>query len=159
MSIRTWRIALVSLGLALLALGGVVLLNDVAPRNYIGIVTWFAGAIILHDGVLALGVFAANLVLRRAGRIIPWAVIAIVQCAIVVGGVVALVAVPQIVKKSIGTTNPTVLPLDYALNLGLFYAALLVATAIVIGLYLRLTSASRRGIRDRTAARAGSAGG
>lgn len=155
MTIRSWRIALISLGLGLLAIGGIVLLLDVAPRDYIGIVTWFAGAIILHDGLLSLGVFATNLVLRRAGRIVPWAVIAIVQGAIVVGGIVTLIVVPQIVKKSIGTTNSTVLPLDYGLNLGLFYAGLLLVTVVTIGLYLRLTAATRRSLRDRAAVPAG----
>ena len=77
------------------------------------------------------------------------------QGAIVVGGIVTLIVVPQIVKKSIGTTNPTVLPLDYGLNLGLFYAGLLLVTVVTIGLYLRLTAATRRSLRDRAAVPAG----
>ncbi|MBC7725980.1 MAG: hypothetical protein H7146_14755 [Burkholderiaceae bacterium] len=142
--IRAWRIGLLSVGLALLVVGGLVLLADVAPRDYLGILSWMVGAIVLHDGVLALGVFAGNLVLRRAGRIIPWGVIAILQCAIVTGGIVALIVVPEIIKKAIGTTNPTVLPLDYGLNLAVFYAGLALATAVAIVLHLRVTRARRR---------------
>jgi hypothetical protein len=144
---RRWRIALVATGLLLLAVGGIVLVNDVAPTRYLGIVTWFAGAIILHDGILAPIVLGFSLLLRRTGRRIPLAVLLIVQTAIVVGAIVGFVVVPEIAKKSIGRANPTLLPLDYGLNLALFYGALVLVTALAVGVYLRV-AARRQKLRS-----------
>lgn len=147
MSMRTWRIALITVGLALMVVGGLVLLEDVAPKRYGGILLWFAGALIIHDGIIAGLVIAVNLVLRKAGRRVPLGVLAIVQGAVVVGAIVALIAFPQIVKQRIGTLNPTILPLDYSLNLALFYTALIAATGLAIGAYF-LAAARRRRLDD-----------
>jgi len=140
-SIRSWRIALIAVGLALLVVGGLVLLDDVSPTRYGGILLWFVGAIVIHDGIIAGVVIAVNLVLRKAGRKVPLAVLAIIQGAVVIGAIVALIVFPQIVKQGIGTLNPTILPLDYWSNLAVFYAVLATATAVAIGGYL---AAARR---------------
>jgi hypothetical protein len=140
---RIWRIALVVVGIALLVLGGLVLLEDVAPKRYGGILLWFAGAIVIHDGIIAGIVIAVNLTLRKAGRRVPLGVLAIVQSAIVVGAIVSLIVFPQIVKQGIGTLNPTILPLDYAANLVLFYGVLVAVTAVAIAVYLRVTARRR----------------
>ena len=47
----------------------------------------------------------------------------------------ALLVVPEIVKKAAGTANPSILPLDYGLNLAILLVALAVvavAAAIVL---------------------------
>ncbi|GAB3137000.1 hypothetical protein [Marisediminicola antarctica] len=141
---RIWRIALVVLGVALLVVGGLVLLQDVAPKRYGGILLWFAGALVIHDGIIAGLVIAVNLTLRKAGRRVPFGVLVIIQGAIVVGAIMALIVFPQIVKQGIGTLNPTILPLDYAANLVLFYGVLAAATAVTIAVYLRARPQSRR---------------
>ena len=133
---RRWQIGLIAFGLALIGVGGIVLVQDVAPTNYLGIVIWFAGAILLHDGIVAIAAFGLQLALRRVGRRIPLAVFAIVQAAIVIGAIMALIVFPQIYKKAIGANNPTVVPLDYAGNLVLFYVALAAVTAIAVIGYL-----------------------
>ena len=137
---KIWRIALVVVGIALLVVGGLVLLEDVAPKRYGGILLWLAGAIVIHDGIIAGLVIAVNLTLRKAGRKVPLGVLAIVQGAIVVGAMVSLIVFPQIVKQGIGTLNPTILPLDYTGNLVLFYGVLVAATAVAIAVYLRVTT-------------------
>jgi len=137
-AVRRWRTGLVIFGIALLGLGGVVLLNDVSPTRYVGIAIWFVGALILHDGVAAFAIFGISIVMRRAGTRIPLPVIAIVQGALVVGAIVTAIVVPEILKKNIGSANPTILPLDYGLNLVLFYAGLAVMTAAAIAGYLVL---------------------
>ena len=141
---RRVRVALIAVGVLLLVTGGLVLLDGVAPDKYLGILYWFAGAIIIHDGVIAVVTFGFALALRKAGRRVPFAVLAIVQGAIVVGAVMALVVFPEIYKKAISTPKPTVLPFDYGTNLVLFYAALIVVTAAVIGLYLRFSASRAR---------------
>lgn len=137
---RIWRIALVVVGIAFLAVGGLVLLDDVVPKRYGGILLWLAGAIVIHDGIVAGLVIALNLMLRKVGRGVPLGVLAIVQGAIVVGAIVSLIVFPQIVKQGIGTLNPTILPLNYAANLVLFYGVLVAVTALAILLYLRVTA-------------------
>ena len=125
------RAGLIVLGIGLLAVGGVLFLTDNDPATYPGIATWLAGAIILHDGVGAMAVFAVTVLTRRAEGI-PFAVRAILQGAAAVGVLVAVLVAPEIVKQAIGTANPSVLPLDYVRNLLLFEAGLVAATGVAI---------------------------
>jgi hypothetical protein len=83
--------------------------------------------------------------MRRAGRRIPYAVLVIIQGGIVVGAIMSMLVLPEIYKKSLGTKNPTILPLDYGPNLALFWLAVAVLTAAACVLYLRRA-------RTRTAA-------
>jgi hypothetical protein len=126
-----WRLVLVVVGIGLLGFGGVVFLLDVNPATYPGVAVWLAGAILVHDGVGALAVFSATVLVRRADGI-PFAVRAIVQGAAVVAVIVTVLVVPEMVALAIGPANPSVLPLDYAGNLLLFNAALAGLTVVVI---------------------------
>jgi hypothetical protein len=143
---RRVRVGLVGLGILLLIVGGITLVNDVgSPKSYAGIALWMLGALVIHDGIISLGVFGASVVMRRLGGTlrVPLPVILIVQGALVVGGIMALVVVPEIMKKSIGTANPTLLPLDYGLHLAVFYAVLVPLTVVAIAAYLLLTRRAR----------------
>jgi hypothetical protein len=143
--IRRMRVVLIALGVALLGVGGVVLLRDVAPIEYPGILLWFAGALVLHDAIVAPAVFGIALALRKAGRRMPGAVIALVQGALVVGALIAAIVLPEIYRKSLGTRNDTVLPLDYAGNLIVFAVALAVLTVLTCAGYLVAQRMSRPG--------------
>jgi hypothetical protein len=136
-AMRRWQVGLIVMGALLLALGGLVLVLDVGPSKFLGIAAWFAGAIILHDGILAPIVFGVSLLLRRAGKRIPFGALLIVQGAVVVGAITALLVVPQQLKRAIGTANPTILPLDYGVNLVVFAAVLVAVTVLVVLGYLR----------------------
>ena len=136
-AVTRWRYALVAFGVAMLGLGGVVLLLLVDPAKYIGIAIWFLGALIIHDGIIAFVVFGVGLVMRRASKKIPFGVLVIVQAALVLGALMTAIVVPEILKKNIGTANPTILPLDYGPSLVIFYAVLFVVTGAAIALYLR----------------------
>ncbi|CAN5308512.1 hypothetical protein BH11ACT5_BH11ACT5_06690 [soil metagenome] len=127
----------------LLLIALVTLVNDVPPSRYLGIGAWLVGALILHDGVVAIGVVAVSVLVRKIDRRVPFAVILMVQGAVVVGAIVTVLVLPEIVKKSIGTANPSILPLNYLGNLGLFYAGLAVVTAIVVAAYLVISRARR----------------
>lgn len=146
---KRWQVGLVALGLLLLVVGLLVLLDEVAPEKYLGILTWFIAAIIIHDAVISILTFAVAFGLRKFGQRIPFGVLAIVQAAIVVGAVMALIVFPEIYKKSLRAPNITVLTLDYGTNLVFFYAGLIVLTATVIAVYLRMLS--RRPLADATA--------
>ena len=148
------RVVLIAGGLGLLALGGLALLLDVNPARYVGIALWFAGAIILHDAVIAPAVFVAGLVLRRLGRRLPGAIVVIVQVAIVLLAVVTAIVVPEILKKEIGSANPTILPLEYLSNLVVLYLATGLATLAAISVYVVVTARRQTagGKADREAA-------
>lgn len=135
---RRWQVGLIGFGVLLLAIGGITLLNDVDPKRYFGIAAWMIGALIVHDGIIAFAVVGISIGMRRVGKRIPFAVLAIVQGAIVVAAIVTGLVLPEILKQGIGTANPSILPLPYAANLGFFYAGLAVVTALTIGLYLVL---------------------
>jgi len=136
-AMRRWQIGLIAVGLLLLALGGLVLVLDVGPSEFVGIAIWFAGAIILHDGILAPIVFGVSLMLRRAGKRIPLGALLIVQGAVVVGAMTALLVVPEQLKQAIGTANPTILPLNYGVNLVVFGVVLIAVTVLAVVVYLR----------------------
>jgi uncharacterized membrane protein len=137
---RRWQTGLILLGIALLVIGAITLLNDVSPNDYIGIAIWFLGALVIHDGIASFAIFGVSVVMRRASRKIPLAVIAIIQGALAIGAIFFVIVVPAILKKDIGSANPSILPLDYGLNLVLFYAGLAVVTAAAIAVYLVFAS-------------------
>lgn len=125
---RGIRLVLVGIGGLLLAWGAFVMLDSVRPTRLPGVALWIAAAIVLHDAILAPIVFALGIALRRVGRRATGTVIAIVQGGIVVGSIVSLVAVPTIVAKNFAPANATVLPLNYGLNLGVFWLVLALVT-------------------------------
>lgn len=136
--IRRWQVGLGIVGVGLLVIGFMVLGQEVQPKRYIGILTWLIAAIIIHDGIIAPSVFGLSLLMRRFGAKLPPAVIAIVQGALVIGGIITLIVVPEIIKKSVGTLSTSILPLDYSLNLVIFYGALIIVTGVVIVGYRRM---------------------
>ena len=141
---RRVQIVLVVVGVALLAVGGITLLNDVNPKRYIGLASWLIGALIIHDGIIAPTVFVIILFFRRANKRIPVIFLLIVQGAIVIGSIIALLVVPEILKKAIGAANPTLLPLDYSTNLVVFLIGLAILTGIALGAYAALSRAKAR---------------
>ena len=136
-TMRRSQIALVAVGVLLLLLGGLTLVNDVNPKRYIGLAAWLLGALVIHDGVISLTVFGVNVVMRKTSRRLrlPLPALLILQGALVVAGIMTLIVVPAALKKSIGTGNATLLPLDYGLHLVVFYAALAVVTALALAVY------------------------
>jgi hypothetical protein len=136
--IRRWQVALVIVGIGFLVLGGLVMLTDVPPRRYLGVVIWLAGAIVVHDLVIAPLVIAVGLLMRRAGRRLSFAVVAIIQVGVVVSAIVSLIVVPEAVKRTIGVANPTVLPLDYWANLAIFLGVVAVMVTIASIVYSRV---------------------
>lgn len=141
---RTAQIVLIVAGVLMLGIGGIVLLNDVnSIKSYGGILLWFAGAIIIHDAIIAPVVFGIGVVMRKVGKRLPGAILLILQAAIVVVAIMTALVVPEILKKEIGTANPTILPLDYAANLSGFYGLIALLTVAAIVIYL-LVAARRQ---------------
>jgi hypothetical protein len=137
--VRIARITLVVLGTLGIFLGAWVMIDTVKPKSIWGLLTWLIAAVIIHDGIIAPIVVGISVSMRRVGRRIPPAVIAIIQGAVVLGSVFTLIVVPEIIRKAKIPNNPTVLPFDYAGRLAILWAAILIVTALVVVVYLRVT--------------------
>ena len=111
------RIVLVVIGVLVIAFGAYVLVTSVTPKRIGGLGVWLLAAVVLHDAILSPFVVGAGLLLRRAGRSLRAWVLVVVQAAIVLGSVLALVVLPEIAAKDHGQKNPTVLPFDYGTRL------------------------------------------
>ncbi len=137
-SVKNWRVTLVVLGLLLLALGAYVMVDTVTPVKIAGVALWLLLALIVHDGIIALVTFGVAFLLRKSGRTIPIAVLAIVQAGLVLCSIFAIIVLPAAYKKSIGANNSTVLPLDYAPSLVIFWAVVVVLTGLAVVGYTAL---------------------
>jgi hypothetical protein len=142
---RMARVALVAVGVLVLAFGGYVLVDTVNLSRLPGLALWIGAAIVLHDAVISPLVFGLGVLTRRAGHRLAGGIIVTVQAVIVLGSLMTLIVVPAIIAERIGPKNPTILPLDYALNLALFWLALAVGGALLaVWLYLRTRRANQR---------------
>ncbi|MFC7304441.1 hypothetical protein ACFQVC_09485 [Streptomyces monticola] len=127
----TVRHAVGAAGAALMGVGAWLVAG---LRDPLDVLVWLAGAVVLHDGLLAPLVLGAGVLLGglRTGR-------APVRGALIVAGCLTLVALPVLLRP--GTpANSSVLPLDYVRN----WLLLLAATAGGTGAYLLFTRARSR---------------
>ncbi|MFF0465193.1 hypothetical protein [Streptomyces mexicanus] len=130
--VTVFRVVAGAAGLALLA-QGVSLLRDVPGPG--GVVVWLAGAVALHDALIApLVLLIGRLVVRGTLR-------GPVRGALLVAGALTLVALPPLLRPG-PRANPTVLPLDYPRNWLITLAA--VAAVTVVDVAARAVRRARR---------------
>jgi hypothetical protein len=120
------RAALGGVGLFLLAVGA---WHFTRLRDPYEALEWLAGALVLHDAllaplVLAAGLLVAALPARRA-----------VRATLVTGGALTLVALPALLRPG-RPANPSVLPLPYGRDL-LLLLALTAAAGVTAALLAR----------------------
>ncbi|MEU8759617.1 hypothetical protein [Streptomyces sp. NPDC048659] len=124
-----------ALGVASIGLGLWLLTTGPDP---LGVLVWLAGALLLHDGVIAPLVLAAGLLLAaRRDR-------GLLRGASIVAGTLVLIALPPLLRPG-PPPNPSVLPLPYARNL-LLLLAVVAATTAAVALTRRLRA--RRDARE-----------
>jgi hypothetical protein len=126
-TVSVLRYGLGALGLALMGLGAWLVTDQPDP---LGVLVWLAGALVLHDGILAPLVLAVGLLLvgrRRRGPL---------RGALLVAGSVVLVALPLLVRPG-APPNPSALPLPYGRNLAIVLAAVTVVTGLLIAVRRR----------------------
>ncbi|TDW30724.1 hypothetical protein [Cryobacterium psychrophilum] len=142
---RGIRWGLIVLGVGLLAWGAYVMLDTVRVTRLPGVALWIIAATVLHDAILAPIVLLIGILLRRGGQRVGGTVVVVVQGFIVVGSIVSLIVVPAIVAINYRPANPTVLPLNYGLNLAIFWLVLAVlAAGISAWLYSRTKRTNER---------------
>ena len=126
------RIVLFGIGAVLVGVGAGALVAGVPPRQWIGILLWMGGAVVLHDAIFAPLVLVGSRLLRRVGARVSWVQVAVVQVALVLGAAITLIAIPGIASQGIGARNPSVLVFPYALHLAIAWAVIGVLTAITV---------------------------
>jgi hypothetical protein len=129
------RTALGAAGLALMAVGLYLL---VTGGQFKDVALWLAGAVVVHDLLVAPLVLAAGLLLA----LLPAR--GLLRGALVTAGCLTVIALPVLLAP--GTPrNPSVLPLDYPRNWLLTLAAVAaVTTAVLVGRRLRGRARERR---------------
>ncbi|GAA4238621.1 hypothetical protein GCM10022254_55330 [Actinomadura meridiana] len=131
-------------GGALLAfgIGGLVSEPDL---NLVDWASWFVGAALFHDAIIAPCVLLAGLATTRLPR--PYR--PYVQRTLMVSAIVTLVALPFVLGKGKRADNPSILPLPYVRNLLLVLAAIyLVAACVAVWHYRTHARTGRKGSDD-----------
>ena len=144
-----FRLVLGAAGLAVLANGAYGLLTtpQTSPPEAVG--QWLVGGLVLHDALLAPAVYLLGAIAFRftsarwRGRL---------AALLLIGGSLTLISLPEVLQQG-KNPNPTVLPLDYARNIGLLLGALVLAMA----LYSAVDAARRRRATVRRAVAAAAA--
>ncbi|MGW0750768.1 hypothetical protein [Streptomyces sp. NPDC002587] len=115
------RTAAGAVGTVLLSYGVLLLFEG---GQYADVAIWLAGAVAVHDGIVAPLVLAAGLLLA-GGR-----ASSTVRGALIVAGSLTVIALPVLLRP--GTPhNPSVLPLDYPRNWSLALVAVAALTALL----------------------------
>ncbi|MCX4514316.1 hypothetical protein OHA27_29155 [Streptomyces sp. NBC_01619] len=143
------RFAAGAAGVGLMGYGAWLLFGDGGVRDPWDVVIWLAGAVLLHDGLIAPAVLAVGLLLAA----LPAR--GVLRAALVVCGALTLIALPPLLRPG-APTNPTALPLDYLRNwlLTLAVVVALAAAALLLpraGRTLSDRRARRRARRDAKA--------
>ncbi|MFB7343772.1 hypothetical protein [Streptomyces hydrogenans] len=135
----TSRYVLGGLGVLLIGIGVRLVVAEPDPA---GVLLWLAGALVLHDGILAPLVLAVGLLLvgrRRRGTL---------RGALVVAGCLVLVTLPLLVRPG-APPNPSALPLPYGRNLAIVLAVVAAGATARVLVQRRRERAQRDGADGR----------
>lgn len=124
---RAARMALSLAGTAFLAVGLWSAVTQLGSGPLLGLALWLAGAVVVHDGILAPLTALADGALDRGGRGLEPGSLSIVRAGSVIGAVLSLVALPALHARSLGTDNPTILTADYAARLAWVWFVIVLA--------------------------------
>ena len=130
-AVKAARGALGVAGVAMLAYGLLGLPTQLGPPQLMGLLTWMAVAILIHDGVIVPLSTLAGAGLTRAGAKLQPSSAAVLRGALLTGALVTLLAGILLKAQSVAQ-SATVLEADYAVNLVWFWAALALASAATI---------------------------
>ena len=140
---RVARLLLGAVGVGVLLVGLWKLVHAVLPASYGWLVVFLAGAIVLHDALIAPVLVVLRSGAHRRFRRLPALALAIISGAFLVVGLLVVVVVPELWAQQLGPANPTVLPGAYGLRL--LGAAIVVAvgTAVAVAVVVLRTRRAR----------------
>jgi len=121
------RVAFV-VGAALVAYGGYELGTETSWSSLRAALTWLAGGVLLHDGVLVPLTMLAG---AAAAKFLPGAYRGLVQGAFVVSAMVTLALLPLLSGNGLDARDPSQQPLAYGRNLLLVLAGVWALTGVL----------------------------
>lgn len=131
LTVKAARAALGVAGVAILVYGLLGLPTQLGPSQLIGLLTWMAVAILIHDGVIVPLSTVAGAGLTRVGSKLQPPSAAVLRGALLTGALVTLVAGILLKAQSVAQ-SATVLEASYAVNLLGFWVALALASVAAI---------------------------
>lgn len=139
MKLFRWVLGL--LGLAGIAIGVLGLPSQLGPTELLGLLTWLAAAVLLHDGVLVPLSQLAGAGLRRVSFGLRPISTAVIRVALFVGATVTLLVLPLLKAQQLAKQE-SVLQGDYLTSLLLFWLGLAVLASGVVMITERRARAS-----------------
>ncbi|WP_354191447.1 hypothetical protein [Arthrobacter sp. UYCu712] len=130
-SVNAVRIALGLAGAGLIGYGLLGLPTQLGPAQLLGLLTWLAAAVLLHDGVIVPLSTLAGAGLTRLGSGLRPASAAVLRGALMTGAVVTLITGIVLKAQSVAR-NTSVLEADYAGHLLWLWTILALAAAAAI---------------------------
>ncbi|MEJ5945755.1 hypothetical protein WDZ17_10680 [Pseudokineococcus basanitobsidens] len=135
--VRTARVLLVVVGVAVMAFGVLGFVLDAGDTGPVASWVVLAAFAVGHDALFAPAVLV---VVAVASRLVPDRAVPVVRAALLVSGALALVALPLVLGLGDDPSEPSALPLDYGRNL-------LVSLAVVWAVAALALLVPRRGRR------------
>lgn len=123
------------IGLAVIAWGVYGLLDHATVTKPLNWLLFFMGGLIVHDAIVVPCVALISVLIVR---VVPTRVRPVVQATLIVGAVLALIAVPVVGGWGRLANNPSLLPLDYGRNL-----AIVLGVVAGVGVLLAVRAARR----------------
>lgn len=130
-SVKGVRIGLGVAGAGLIGYGLMGLPTQLGPSQLLGLLTWLAVAVLLHDGVIVPLSTLAGAGLTRLGSGLRPVSAAVLRGALMTGAIVTLITGILLKAQSVAR-NTTVLEADYAGHLLWFWTLLAIAAAAAI---------------------------
>lgn len=130
-TVRAVRITLGATGAGLIGYGLLGLPTQLGPAQLLGLLTWLAAAVLLHDGVIVPLSTLAGAGLTRLGSGLRPVSAAVLRGALMTGAVVTLIT-GILLKAQSEARNTSVLEADYAGHLFWFWTILTIAAAAAI---------------------------
>jgi hypothetical protein len=129
---RPWFWLSVAAGVALMAFGVHGLLTDTVAVPTRAFLRWFAGALVVHDALVAPIALGSAWLLTRA---LPVRLARACKVGLGASAVIAAYSWPFVRGYGRAPTNPSALPLDYGRNLAIVLAIvwLVVAAWVAVG--------------------------
>ncbi|WP_456845803.1 hypothetical protein [Cellulomonas sp. P5_C6] len=129
-----WRVALVTAGI-LLALYGAWRLVTQTPSALPGLALWMVGIVVIQDGLLSPLIVAVGWLLART---VPPRGRRYVQSALIIGGLITIIAIPLIARRGTQPPAKALLLQNYGANL-----AILLGLVAALNLVAYLLTAAR----------------
>ncbi len=129
-----WRVALIVAGVLLVLFGAWRLVTE-APHALPGLALWMVGIVVIHDGLLSPLIVGVAWLLART---VPPRGRRYVQAALIMGGLIAIIAIPLIARQGTQPPAKALLVQNYGANLGI-----LLGLVVLLNLAAYLVTAAR----------------